>query len=117
VLRAREEAVLRARVQAIHQEQARLLLARRLEHALARTRTGQFLAEDDISPPHLVPVVYSPPKQCIASIPSVRASERSQEHAPHVDEARFWKELFGSLFDSAQQPEPEPAVEGKVCGH
>ncbi|KAH9976818.1 hypothetical protein BGW80DRAFT_1290780 [Lactifluus volemus] len=112
VLRAREEAVLRARVKAIRQEQARLLQARRLEHALATTRIAQFLPADDLSPPHLVPVVCSPPKQYVASIPDVRASERSPEHASYVDGARFWKELFGSLFDSAHQP--EPTVEGKV---
>jgi hypothetical protein len=115
-LRAREEAVVRARVKAIRQEQARLLQARRLEHALTRTRTAQLLAADgDPSRPLLVPVVCSPLKQCGASIPDVPTSERSQVHASHVDGARFWKELFGSLFDSAHQP--EPAVEGKVCGH
>jgi hypothetical protein len=107
VLRAREEAALRARAEAFRQERVRFLQARQLEQALAQ-------ATVDLSPPSVVPVVCSLPKRCGSPLPDVLASRRSRAHTTHVDGAtEIWKELLGSLCESAHQ---QPADDGKVCG-
>jgi hypothetical protein len=114
VLRAREEAVLRARAEAFRQERARLLRARQFKQALARARAHALAskASDDLSLPRVAPVVCSPPERCGRSLPDVLASRRPHTHDLHVDGAGVWKELLGSLYDSAHQP----AADRKVCG-